>query len=218
MCEKSLVVHIADQDLNTLKNAGYALCFAKRSKDELYNMVWVADAQYGTCSELSWVPHFVFFLAAGFGDRKKVSITAQSDPLTLGQECTLLESGAFGSPRTGTIAGAVALALQNRNPVYPGIGQYCAFNGQEGTIRPIYVAKNPVVPGMDVIYPQDKILVWFEQDAQSGMMFEHSRSQNTGLQHFPSACQRSWSTAFEADLSVQHHITLRYLNMIWNEV
>lgn len=218
MREKSLVVYIADQDLSTLKNAGYALCFAKRSKDEPYNMVWLADAEYGTCSQLSWESRFVFLLAAGFWDRKKVFITAQSDPLALGQECTLLESGAFGSPRTGTIAGAVALALQNRNPVYPGIGQYRGFNGQEGTIQPVYVAKNPVVSGMDVVYPQDKILVWFEQDTQSGMMFEHSRSQAIGLHHTTSACKRSWSTACEADLSAQDHVALRYQNMIWSEV
>ena len=218
MREKSLVIHIADQDLSTLKNAGYVLCFAKRSKDKPYNIVWVADAEYGTCSQLSWEPRFVFFLAAEFADLKKIFITAQSVPLTLGQECTLLESGAFSSPRTGTIAEAVTLALQNRNPVYSGIGQYCGFNGQEGTLRPFYVAKNPVVSGISVDYPQDKILVWFEQDTQSGMMFEHSRSQNIALPHISSACKHSWSTACEVDLSVQDHIALRYQNMIWSEV
>lgn len=217
MCEKRLVVHIADQDLRVLKKAGYALCFAKHSKNEAYNMVWMADSQYGTCSQLSWEPRFAFFLAAEFADGKQVFITAQSNPIVLGQECTLLEFGGFGSPRTGTTTGAVALVLQNRNPVYPGLGQYCSLNGREGAIRPVCVAKNPVVPGMDVVYPEDKILVWFEQNTQSGMMFELSRSQDISLHHATSSCNRSWSTAYEADLTVQDYVTLHYQNMIWNE-
>ncbi len=65
--------------------------------------------------------------------------------------------------------------------IHPGLNQLSTgIAGQQET-TPIYVAPEQVDMGRDVLTPIEEVMVWFEQNIETGTMFGDARSKSVTI-------------------------------------
>lgn len=175
--QKSVKIQIASADLTRLKQSGYKLCFAKKLDNEDYDVVWQSYTNYLSNNTFSWTPQYQLFGASVFQANLTVDISTNLVQIGLGQQSILDNSGLLGPAATGGPANSINLA-NNYGPIYPGICQLSTGIDGRQVSTPIYVAPAQVVQGLTALTPTDTLLVWFEQNVQTGTMFNSSRSQS----------------------------------------
>jgi hypothetical protein len=168
--KKTVIIQIDPEDLRNLKQSGYRLCIAKQVDSDPFNVIWQAYADYLPNNSFSWVPSFELFGCNVFAPKTPVKITTNSVPIAFGQQSTLDSIGILSAAQTGGPATSFAL-INAYGLIHPGISQLST--GIDGRIKstPIYVTVNPIVIGTARITPVDVVLVWFEQNVDTGMMF-----------------------------------------------
>ena len=198
--QKTLSVEIAAADLETLKGAGYKLCFAKKVGDNDFNVVWQSYDQYLINNSFSWTPMYQLFGSNSFIANVKVQVSTNIQDIGLGEECTLNSAGVLQPAVSSDYPEGFQL-INDYGSIHPGVNQLSiGITGQQIS-TPIYVASNPVVLGSTKLTPVEKVLVWFEQNIQTSTMFSDSRSDS-----------------YEIDLTNANQKTIKYENQKWSTI
>lgn len=179
--QKTVIIKIDPNDMATLKESKYNLCFAKGVIDKngsvTTNVVWEAypPIKYLAENTFQWTPVYQLFGSNSFSDGSLVEVNTNIVNINLGEQSILDQNGTLGSPSTGGISTSITL-VNNFGPIHPAINQL-ANNQQQPTS--IYVAEAPIVKGEDTLTPVDQVLVWFQQDIETSTMFSTARSIST---------------------------------------
>ena len=175
--EKTVNVEIASEDLTTLKDAGYKLCFAKKVGDNDFNVVWQSYDKYLGNNSFMWTPQYQLFGSNTFKDNITVKASTNTVTIGLGETSILDNAGNLGQPKTG--GPSTAITMDNEyGTIHPGVNQLSTGIDGKQISSPIYVATDPIVLGNTALTPVELVLVWFEQNVQTSTMFSTSRSNS----------------------------------------
>lgn len=178
--EKVVNIQIDTNDLSGLKAAGYKLCFAKKIATEEYNVIWQSYSDYLADNTFSWTPQYELFGTRVFKDNITVRISTNVVSIGLGEESVLNPAGVLLPAKTG--GPTTAITMQNQfGSIHPGVNQISTGLDGKTISTPIYVAANPIVQGDVSLTPVEKVLVWFEQNVETSMMFSAARSMKVEI-------------------------------------
>jgi hypothetical protein len=180
---KTVIIEISNADLEFLKAANYALCFAKKvasgSGGGIYNVVWQSSVRYLSTTTFSWTPQYSLFGTNTFaGDVKVVAQTNQL-AIGLGEKGILKSSGLLVGPSTGPSPTGVTM-VNEYGTIHPALSQISTLNGAT-SVTPLYVAEQPIALGQATLTPKESVLVWFEQNIETSTMFSSARSMDTEI-------------------------------------
>jgi hypothetical protein len=174
--EKKVTIQIDRSDLQSLKGAGYCLCFAKKVGDNAYNVVWQSYTNYLSNNTFSWTPQYELFGSNIFMDKVVVDVSTNIVRIGLGETSILDIAGYLNDPSTGGPNTSITMK-NNYGLIHPGVNQVSKSSmGGASASTPIYVAKDAIVQGVTELTPVEKILVWFQQNIETSTMFSNSRS------------------------------------------
>lgn len=171
---KAVDIQIADDDLTTLKQNGYQVCFAKKVNDT-YNVVWQSAGDYLSDNTFSWQPLYELFGSNKFEGDTAVQVSTNKMPIGLGEQSVLKDTGLLEKPSSGGPATGITL-INQYGKIHPGLQSYAVGIDGRALTSPIYVAQNQIVTGSDVLTPVEVVQVWFEQDIATTTMFSTARS------------------------------------------
>lgn len=190
--KKEIQIEIDGEMLDHLKDNDYKLCIAKKVGSFDYNVVWQSFKNYSEVNNFSWIPEYEVFCSNIFEDSLKVKTSCLPVTIGLGEMTTLSKNYRLSPAVTGGTK--TALNLKNEyGAVHPGVNQLSMGIDGKKVSTPIYVAQKEALSGNIELTPKEKVLVWFEQDIETEMMFSTARSKST-----------------EVDLSKQNAVRLLY--------
>jgi len=197
--QKSVTIEICENDLKILKQNKYKLCFAKKVGENDYNVVWQSYTDYLSNNAFSWIPKYQLFGSNEFEANVTVKVSTNKVDIGLGETALLDASGYLESAYSG--GPDISITLSNEyGPIHPGLNQISTGIDGEEISTPIYVGESQVVEGDTKLTPVEKVLVWFEQNVETSMMFSTSRSKaveidltstNTATREY---CKGKWIT------------------------
>ncbi|MEM1323924.1 MAG: NUDIX domain-containing protein [Bacteroidota bacterium] len=195
--QKKVTIEISHEDLQSLQQAQYLLCFAKQVNTEDYCVVWQAYDKYFPNNIFSWMPIYQLFVSNQFIAGEPVVVSSNTESIALGQTSTLDKVGWLSPPFTGGPSDAITL-INEYGPIHPGIKQLSTGIGGEQYSTPIFVSPRQVLTGMMQLQPTEKVLLWFEQNTATSVQFDQPRPN-----------------AIEIDMSERDSIKLSYNNGEW---
>ena len=204
---KTLIIEIAQGDLEILSSSHYILCVAKVLTDENSLVIWQTEERILAHNEMSWEENanYSLFCSNNNTNRKKVVMNIPDKEIALGEYLTLTETGTFGDSKQGPWNDQLGL-INQYGSIYPGICQQCTdFNGAASK-DPIFLNPTPSLPGEFTIKPLEKIMVWFEQDVEKGMYLFHNWTDSV---------QAAKTKKITVDMQEKDQITLSYENYDW---
>lgn len=174
--EKNVCVELDDKALEILKSNKYKLCFAKKVGEADYNVVWQSYDAYENFNNFSWVPLYQIFVTKTFKESVVVKVSSKQVKIGLGEQVTRDENGVLSEAITG--GDGTALNLVNEgNMTHVGVNQLSVGIDGSEISTPIYVSQESILKGEIHLQPKEKVLVWFEQNIETGTMFSTSRSK-----------------------------------------
>lgn len=198
---KTVKIQIADTDLRNLKDNDYLLCFAKKVGDNAYNVIWQAYDKYLSNNVFSWTPQYQLFSTNNFLANTQVSTQTNLLSIGLGESSTLDKYGLLNPPASGGPSTAVSLVNQYGN-IYPGVSQISTGIDGSITSTPVYVTEKASITGTTTsLIPVEKLIVWFQQNAITSMMFSNVNG-----------------TPVEIDLSIADAAARLYSNGQWTTI
>lgn len=174
---KKVSVSIDRASLGSLKQSNYNMCFAKKVGNADYNVVWKSYQKFSVSNSFSWVPVYSIFGSDIFEESLKVKISCSPVTISLGQQTTLDEYGILRSPVTGGSNTAFTM-INNYGSIHPGVNQLSTGIDGLQISTPIYVSPKPALSGATELSPVEKVMIWFEQDIETGTMFSTKRSRS----------------------------------------
>ena len=173
---KAVTVEVTESALHQLKQNQYSLCFAKKVGDT-FNVVWSSSNEYLTTNQFSWQPQYQLFGTNTFNTTITVKATTNIVAIGLGETSVLDADGFLESPKTGGPSTSITMDNQYGS-IHPGVNQLSTgINGKQVSSA-IYVAENAVLSGSAILTPKESVLVWFEQNIETGTMFSDARSRS----------------------------------------
>lgn len=197
---KIIHVQLADDDLESLKDSKYKLCFAKKIADQDYNVVWQSSDKYTSTTTFSWVPMYELFGTNTFNDSLTVVADTKHVSIGLGQTSTLDPAGLLQDAVSGGPDISVTM-VNNYGDIHPGLTQIASLGGGKKVSQPFYVAPLPIKQGSVALTPVDSVLIWFEQNIQTSTMFSTARSNTQ-----------------ELDMTTKNEVSVRYEGGKWSIV
>lgn len=173
---KTVTVEVDSNILKTLKDSGYSLCFAKKVGDT-YNVVWSSSTGFLSNNDFSWQPQYQLFGTNTFQAAVVVKATTNTQNIQLGQISVLDKEGVLEAPKSGGPSTSISMNNQYGS-IHPGVNQLATDLNGNLVSSAIYVAENAVVTGTINLTPKESVLVWFEQDIETGTMFSDARSNS----------------------------------------
>lgn len=194
---KKVNVSVAVGDLKYLMDNGYKMCFAKKVGDADYNVIWQSYDRFSEFNEFSWVPQYQIFRSNTFEAGVTVKTSSMPQDIGLGEVTTIDTYGVLSKPVTG--GSETALNVINMyGATHIGINQISkGIDGKPGS-NPIYVSQNESISGTASFEPVEKVMIWFECNAETSTMFSTMKS---GFK--------------EVDLTKNNEISIRYENGAW---
>ncbi len=168
--QKTVNITIASQDLEFLKENAYCLCFAKKVNDT-FDVVWQSYLVYLGNNTFQWTPAYQLFGSILFESQAAVRVSTNAVDIGLGQQATLDKVGNLHAASRGGPANAITM-VNNYGRIFPGLIQLSTGLADRQEATPIYVA---LFLDTTVLTPSDEILVWFEQNIQTSIMFSSNR-------------------------------------------
>ena len=157
--QKTVNINIASQDLETLKDNQYRLCFAKMV-NHTFDVVWQSYTEYLDQNRFQWTPVYQLFGSNEFDSDVTVNVQTNLVNIELNQQATLDAAGVLGAASTGGSTTGITM-VNNYGDIHPGLNQLSTgLSGVQET-TPIYVAPEVMVPGSDLLTPIDEVMVWF---------------------------------------------------------
>lgn len=198
--EKQVKIQIGEEDLQKLKKEGYSLCFAKKVGDFDYDVIWKSMKKYLVNNIFSWRPIYQIFGTNTFEDEVKVEVSTNTKNIGIGEKTILDESGLLSEPVTGGNKNAINVDNEYGD-IHFAIAQVSVNENGGMETTPIYVSKEASIKGDASFKPVEKILVWFQSNAQTSTMFAEMRSN-----------------AMEVDLTNRSEAAIRYEDGIWSVI
>ena len=199
---KTVKIQISDEDLKNLKGNDYNLCFAKKVDGFDYDLVWQAYGDYLSNNVFSWTPQYQLFGTSNFTPGSLVSTQTNIMTIDLGETSTLDEVGLLSNPISGGSDNTITMDNEYGN-IYPGIYQVSTGIGADIISTPIYVAQKASLKGViSSLIPINKVMVWFQQDIETSIMFDSING----------------TTPVEIDLTTADTATRLYDNGKWTTV
>lgn len=197
---KQVNVKISADDLRALKDSGYRMCFAKKVGSESYNVVWQSYKEFSENNKFSWTPQYQAFRTDTFMAGVKVETSSDPVNIGLGEVTTIDEYGILSDPVTGGDTTAINVNNQYQ-ATHLGVCQLSTGIDGKTISTPIYVSENQCMLGSAKLKPIEKVLVWFEQEAETGTMFTDMKS-----------------TAIEVNLTQKNEVNIKYEHEKWSIV
>ncbi|ANZ35866.1 hypothetical protein BBK82_06990 [Lentzea guizhouensis] len=172
--DKSVDIQIDPDDLKTLKDNNYKLCFAKKVNDT-YNVVWQSAGDYLADNSFAWQPLYRLFGSNSFSGDVKVRVSTNDVAIGLGDQAVLDKEGILHDASTGGPPTEITMVNQF-GKIHPGLSAYSTDVHGESSTTPIYVAEKEIVLGQDTLTPVEAVQVWFEQNIATSTMFSDARS------------------------------------------
>lgn len=174
------VVNITIDNLKGVKDDHYKLCFAKKIKEGDYNVVWQSYSEYLKNATFSWTPVYQLFGSNEFSPSVQVSMSTDPKTIELDQQCVLDKEGDLGQAATGGDPLGLTL-VNNFGSIHPGVNQQSRGIDGKVNIIPIYVSAEPVLEGTILLTPVEKVMIWFDQNAETSAMFSDAKSRQIEL-------------------------------------
>lgn len=174
MIKKSVCVQIHKAMVRELKDSEYKMCLAKKVENEDYNVIWYATAEFMENNIFSWFSIYQLFATKSVQESVQVKVACNPVKLNWGEKVILDKYGILSEPATG--GDSTALNLDNQmGMIHPGINQINSGINGEMISTPIYVSKNAVRMGVCSLKPKEQVSIWFQKNAEDGMMFHSER-------------------------------------------
>lgn len=172
---KSVTVKIDPEELEILKESEYSLCFAKKVGDKDYNVIWKSMNKYLANNKFSWTPVYEVSGTNTFQDSVKVEATTNIRSIGLGEKTTINKAGNLSAPVTGGDENSINVKNEY-DKIHVVISQTSVNEKGSMETTPIYVSKEQVILGESSYEPVEKVLVWFQANAETATMFSEMRS------------------------------------------
>jgi len=205
---KTIIIQISQEDLEILKNGKYMLCIAMKIENHDYNVIWQAYQDYMINNQFMIYPRYAAFGSQYFTNNSEVFASTNTVDILQGETTTVEASGYL----TNAVSGGEEQAINFNNEyngIHLGIGQYLNDIHNESIRAPIFVSKNSYSSENIHFVPECKLLIWFEQNVESGTM-----SSNI----FQSTGEGSMSELIELYLDKYDEITVKYVEGQWMKV
>lgn len=175
--KKEINVEIKDADLRGLMDSHYRMCFAKKVGDNDYNVVWQSYDYFSENNTFSYRPEYQAFRTDTFQAQVTVKVSSNPKDIGLGETTTIDKYGILSDATTGGDQTAITVNNDFR-PTHIGISQVSM--GINGTMisTPIYVSEEQCMLGNATFKPVEKVLIWFENNIETGTMFTNMRSRS----------------------------------------
>ncbi|PNP85421.1 hypothetical protein FNYG_01250 [Fusarium nygamai] len=172
MTNYSLTVKVPTQNFRQLSQEGYKLCFASGVEREGFKVI-ALTTYIAPIIQLQLNDDYgIAATGSNFMEGVKVQAETNVDSIRLGQTYTLTPDFQ-GSVNDGGRQGAIQFNNQADRAfpiIYRNIGD---------SKVPIYVGSQQVPQGSSqVIHPNNRVAVWFQQDAETGMMISRIDGPN----------------------------------------
>ncbi len=204
--QKTVNIQITSEELETLKDNEYRLCFAKKVNDT-FDVVWQSYQKYLDNNSFLWTPVYQLFGSNQFKGDVTVRVQTNTVNIELNQQATLNKEGVLGAPSTGGTTTGITMN-NNYGNIHPGLNQLSTGIGGQQESTPIYVAPEVMVMGTDTLTPKEVVMVWFEQNIETSTMFSDVKSNSVTIDMTESNTQTrlysggKWSTPSASDLAV----------------
>lgn len=202
---KKVVINIASEDLSVLKENNYKLCVSFSEKNMGYTMVSCADTKYLARNTVEVTEDYSVFCSSSVHSGQQVTVSAGPCTIGLGQRITLDQYGSLGNVTEGGSANEIEIINEYGN-IYPGFGRKINFLDAE-RFEPVFVSLYVSVKGTFSMEPEDRIIIWFEQFAESGQVLESN---------FVDMVKAGKSTKIEVQLS-DSETEVTYENGSWKK-
>lgn len=173
--KKEINVEINTDDIKTLKDSSYKICFAKKVGDNDYNVVWQSYEYFSENNTFSWRPEYQVFRTDTFKAQVTVKVASNPKDIGLGETTTIDKYGILSDATTG--GDETAINVNNEfKPTHIGISQVSEGIDGQMISTPIYVSENQCILGTARFQPVEKVLIWFESNVETGTMFTDMKS------------------------------------------
>ncbi len=194
---KKVNVQVNANDIMKLKDNGYRMCFAKKVGTENYNVIWQSYEDFSEFNAFSWTPKYQIFRTDTFQAGVTVETSSMPQDIGLGEITIIDKYGILSSPVTG--GDSTAINVDNEyKATHVGISQLSTGLDGKMVSTPIYVSENECMIGTAKFKPVEKVLIWFESNAQTSTMFTDMKTNS-----------------IEVDLTQTNAINLKYENEKW---
>ncbi len=200
---KTLFTLIAEDDLRLLRDSAYHLCFAKRIAGKGFTVVWQSYTGFLTRNEFSWTARYELFGSTLFLAGARVRVSTNTMGIHPGEKSVLNSAGLLDRPFTGGPLTAITM-VNEYGLIHPGLSQ--ESNGIDGSVisTPTHASETLEGLGDHELIPTQEILVWFEQEIQTGTM----------IRRIPDRQARSREIVI--DLGGGSAATIEYRNQEWS--
>jgi len=178
--QKAITIDLDKPTFDNMKKFGYKLCFAKKV-GLTYNVVWSAQEDYLQSTDFIWTSQYSVFASMPAAVQVGLVVKSHSgpEPVDLGQSVTMNEQGSLQPAVTqSSHPNSLLFVSKFETPIHDGVN-YVSPNG--GGNKPIYISPTPIVQGVDVLTPVEKVFVWFEKNVQTSSMFSDDRSRGVEI-------------------------------------
>jgi hypothetical protein len=190
----TLDVHVDDDAIEELKKDGYQLCIAKKVMGK-YTVVW-EGRDFMNENHFEWQEQYEIFTVAEFKEGLLTEATDDPQAIASGQTCLLDANGVLGDAQ-GPVDSSGVFHLDNDfGEVHVAVSSLLG-----GTFKPIFVTPENVVRGIVDLEPINNIMVWFDNELTTSMMFEHAVSRNEELEYEGSTFSHSIKYSLEGGWS-----------------
>lgn len=182
--ERNMLVKVDPNILKVIRSGNYNLCISKMVNDE-YAVIWQAISNISSKNYIKWTPRYTLFASNYCVVGRSPRPCTSDQPIKGGEHCILNSFGILEKAK-GTSQIRAPLFVRNCfKPIHFGL----SMKSEEGKNTVIYVTSEKCLPGISGFTPKEKVLVWFEEEQQSGTIIKQVSSQ-----------------AIEVDMSSESHI------------
>lgn len=203
---KEVVINISENDIRLLKCNNYALCVAFPEKDMGYSVICYADMKYLLNNVINIGEELSVFYCNDIREGEKVRASAGPCSMKPGQRVTVDEYGSLKDVEAGGIDGKLEI-INNYDSIYPGFYRSISFFGVQSEL-PAFVSPYASVKGVFTLEPEERMLIWFEQFAESGKIIDNN---------IKNILKAGKSSFIEVELS-HTSVQVLYENQIWKKI
>ncbi|MDE6252665.1 MAG: hypothetical protein K2M78_08510 [Lachnospiraceae bacterium] len=175
MKNDTIIIQIAKQDLQILKDAEYHLCIAGRMNDTDFTVVWYATEKFAFNNKITINDEYEVF--ASNGCSKKVFVDFPGTPAEIGEKCLIDKYGNISQAITGQNPNAIVLVNEYGN-LHPGLNRTgTGIQGEEFN-NPLFLSRNAILPGEFEYFPSYQIKIWFAQNTETGEILPQQKMRS----------------------------------------
>jgi hypothetical protein len=160
-------------------------------------VAWQSSGNFLTTNTLSWSPLYQLFVTNSFTANATVEMASDMVDIAPGETSVLNDMGLVGPPITWGPPSAITLT-NKYGTIHPGLSQFLTRMDGVPAVAPIYVSQEASTPGEYELTPMETLLVWFQQNIESGTMFSNLQG-----------------TSVEIDMTYTNAATRLYQNQQW---